>query len=72
MNNPKEKIPGGVEQPSRIDLLTGKHTKDILVAILIIIILLVISFGNLENSFQDRLFDGFLALIGFFAGSKIK
>ena len=65
-------IPQGEEPTSKLDLLTGKYTKDIIVGILILSILIVIVFTSLSEKVVDRLLDGLLALIGFFAGSKIK
>jgi hypothetical protein len=65
-------IPQGEEPTSKIDLLTGKYTKDIIVGILIIAILLLLLKSGLSEKVSDRLLDGLLALIGFFAGSKIK
>lgn len=65
-------VPQGDSTTSKVDLLTGKHTKDIIVGILIVVLLLIVAFGSLKDSVIDRLLDAVLALVGFFAGSKLK
>ena len=64
-------LPQG-ESTSKLDLLTGKHTKDLIVSFIIIAILITIICGNAPEKINDRLLDALLALVGFFAGSKLK
>jgi uncharacterized membrane protein YobD (UPF0266 family) len=65
-------LPQGETPPSKLDLLTGKHTKDIIVFILIISILLTLIFSKVSDAITNRLLDALLALVGFFVGSKFK
>ncbi|MEZ0130625.1 hypothetical protein AB9T88_13025 [Flavobacterium sp. LBUM151] len=64
-------LPQGESQTSKLDLLTGKHTKDLIIFLLVIAILLTILFSKAPEKITDRLLDALLALVGFFAGSKI-
>lgn len=64
-------LPQGESQPSKLDLLTGKHTKDLIVFLLVIAILITVIFSKIPEKITDRLLDALLALVGFFAGSKI-
>jgi len=64
-------IPQGGDSSSKIDLLTGKHTRDIIVFIIVIALLIAISYNKTEENVRDRLLDALIAMIGFFAGSKL-
>jgi hypothetical protein len=72
MANQMIQNPQGEDTISKLDLLTGKYTKDVIVGILILSFLATLIFANIPEKISDRLLDGMLALIGFFAGSKFK
>lgn len=58
--------------PSKVDLITGSHTKNIIVGILIMLILMTLMLAQLPEKVIDRLLDALLALIGLFAATKFK
>jgi hypothetical protein len=72
MGNQVIQNPQGEETISKLDLLTGKYTKDVIVGILILSILIAMIFANVPEKISDRLLDALLTLVGFFAGSKLK
>lgn len=64
-------LPKGETSQSKLDGLTGKHTRDVIVSAMIIIIILALAFCNLSEKITDGLIHALLALVGFFAGTKL-
>ncbi|NQU67693.1 MAG: hypothetical protein HQ510_07115 [Candidatus Marinimicrobia bacterium] len=57
---------------SKIEMFAGKYTPDVLVAFLFALLLGAIVCANLSDGINNKLTDGILLLIGFFAGNKVQ
>lgn len=74
MASPKKQGPSG-EAPdrSKLDGLLGSHVRDVLVFILILVLISSLVFGKeLDATAREAIKAGFLLLLGFFTGSKLK
>jgi hypothetical protein len=55
---------------SAVDLFSGKHTRLIIVAFLVLVLLGIIAFCNLEEKTSAALLNVLLLLVGFLTGSE--
>lgn len=69
----KPGLGGSTPRSSKLDGITGSHTRDVLVWVLILVLITALVFGkDLDSVTKEAFKAGMLLLLGFFTGSKVR